>query len=279
MVDFKKRVGKSTTAKTIDPLKLYASLDRASDKGPLRPVQERVLSEWHASRRGERDVILKLHTGQGKTLLGLLMLQSKLNEEASPALYLCPNHFLVGQTVEQARQFGIRCITTEGELPDEFTEGRTILVAVVHKLFNGLTKFGLRAKSLPVGSILLDDSHACIDTIKDQFVITLRHNQPSETNAYSAIVGLFENDLRSQGDGTFEDIRRNDYSAYLPVPYWDWLDKTSEVAGILSRHTNTDAVRFAWPLLKDSLRHTVCLISGAQIVISPHLSPLEQFGS
>src|SRR5258708_4947135 len=166
MVDFKKRVGKSTTAKTIDPVKLYASLDRASDKGPLRLVQERVLSEWHTSRREERDVILKLHTGQGKTLLGLLMLQSKLNEDVGPALYLCPNHFLVSQTVEQARQFGIRCATTDGDLPDEFTEGRTILVAVVHKLFNGLTKFRLGAKSLSVGSVLLDDAHACIDVIK-----------------------------------------------------------------------------------------------------------------
>src|SRR6266581_8546038 len=128
MVDFKKRVGKSTTAKTIDPLKLYASLDRASDKGPLRPVQERVLSEWHASRRDERDVILKLHTGQGKTLLGLLMLRSKLNEGIAPALYLCPNHFLVNQTLEQAEQFGVQCVTAEDELPDEFTEGRAILV-------------------------------------------------------------------------------------------------------------------------------------------------------
>lgn len=279
MVDFIKRIGSKAAAKVVDPIKLYASLDRASDKGPLRPVQVRVLSEWHAARREDRDVILKLHTGQGKTLVGLLMLQSKLNEGVSPALYLCPNHFLVNQTVEQARQFGIRCVTTADELPEEFTEGRAILVTVVHKLFNGLTKFKLGAKSLPVGSVLIDDAHTCIDAIKDQFVITLRHNEPSESNAYSEILGLFENELRSQGDGSFEDIRRNEYSAYLPVPYWDWWDKTSEVAGILSRYANTDAIKFAWPLLKDSLRHTLCLVSGSQVLILPHLPPLEQFGS
>jgi replicative superfamily II helicase len=100
MVDFKKRIGNKTATKVIDPVRLYQSLDRASDKGPLRPVQQKVLSEWHATRRGDRDVILKLHTGQGKTLVGLLMLQSKLNEGVSPALYLCPNNFLVNQTVE-----------------------------------------------------------------------------------------------------------------------------------------------------------------------------------
>ena len=279
MVNFRKRIGNKAAAKVIDPVRLYESLDRASDKGPLRPIQERVLSEWHETRRGDRDVILKLHTGQGKTLVGLLMLQSKLNEGVSPALYLCPRNFLVNQTVEQAQEFGIRCVTTTDELPDEFIEGRAILVTVVHKLFNGLTKFELGAKSLPVGSVLIDDAHACIDEIKDQFVISLHHNQPNESNAYSEIIELFENELRSQGDGSFEDIRRNDYSAYLPVPYWDWWDKTSEVAGILSRHANTDAIKFAWPLLKDSLRHTLCLVSGTQVIIAPYLPPLEQFGS
>lgn len=279
MVDFRKRIGKTSASKVVDPVELYASLDRASDKGPLRAVQERVLRAWHSSRRGDRDVIIKLHTGQGKTLLGLLMLQSKLNQGVQPALYLCPNHFLVKQTVDQARQFGVHCVTAADELPDEFTEGRAILVAVVHKLFNGLTKFKLGAKSLHVGALVLDDVHACIDAIKDQFVITLRHDQPNESTAYSELVGLFENELRSQGEGSFEDIKRNDFNVYLPVPYWDWWDKTSEVAGILSRHATTEAVRFAWPLLKDSLRHTLCLISGTHIVITPYLPPLDHFGS
>ncbi len=279
MVDFKKRIGKKSNAKIVDPYELYGSLDRASDKGRLRPVQEHVLAEWHTSRRKDRDVILKLHTGQGKTLIGLLMLQSKLNEGVGPALYLCPNHFLVNQTVEQARQFGVRCITVEDNLPEEFTEGRAILVTVVHKLFNGLTKFGLNAKSQQVGVILLDDAHACIDAVKEMFVINLRHNKPHESNAYNEILGLFENELRNQGEGSFEDIRRNIYTSYLPVPYWDWWDKSSEIAKILSRHASTDAIKFAWPLLKDSLRHTFCLVSGTQIVIAPYLPPLENFGS
>ena len=160
MVDFKKHLGRKTAAKTLDPLEIYKSLDYASDKSDLRPLQKVVLSEWHSNRRSQRDIILKVHTGQGKTLLGLLMLQSKLNEGKGPALYLCPNHFLVNQTLEQARQFGVHCVDADGGLPDEFLEGRAILVTVVQKLFNGQTKFELGAKSVPVGTILLDDAHA-----------------------------------------------------------------------------------------------------------------------
>lgn len=279
MVDFKKHLGRRMAGKTLDPIEIYKSLDRASDKGDLRPLQKAILTEWHSARRAERDIILKVHTGQGKTLLGLLMLQSKLNEGGGPALYLCPNHFLVNQTLEQARQFGVHCITTDGELPDEFLEGRAIFVTVLHKLFNGQTKFELGTKSVKVGTILLDDAHACMDKIQDQCVITLRHDKPNEATAYSEILSLFENDLRSQGEGSFEDILRHEFNAYLPIPYWAWWDRSSDVAGILSRHAKIEKVHFVWPLLKDSLRHTLCLVSGTQIAITPHISPLHMFGS
>jgi replicative superfamily II helicase len=71
-----------------DPVTLYDTMDRAHDKGPLRPAQQAVLTEWYTSRREQRDVIVKLHTGQGKTLIGLLMLQSRLNDGKGPAVYL-----------------------------------------------------------------------------------------------------------------------------------------------------------------------------------------------
>ena len=73
MVDFKKRLANKKAGKETDPIKLYDTLDRAVDKGPFRPSQSSVLKEWYASHQGTRDVIVKLHTGQGKTLLGLLI--------------------------------------------------------------------------------------------------------------------------------------------------------------------------------------------------------------
>jgi superfamily II DNA or RNA helicase len=63
MVDFKKRLAIKDLPKLLDPIQIYDTLDRASDKGPLRPAQLAVLKEWHENRRTERDVIVKLHTG------------------------------------------------------------------------------------------------------------------------------------------------------------------------------------------------------------------------
>lgn len=107
MVNFKNRLAGKKAEKPTDPVELYETLDRASDKGPLRPAQLAVLNEWFSSYKNSKDTIVKLHTGQGKTLIGLLMLQAQLNAGKGPALYLCPDNFLIAQTCEQAKQFGI----------------------------------------------------------------------------------------------------------------------------------------------------------------------------
>ena len=276
MVDFKKRVsGSSAGVKPIVPAEIYERADRASDTGPLRPAQLAVLDEWHTKRRADRDIIVKMHTGQGKTLIGLLILQSKINEQAQPALYICPNIYLVKQTVAQAKRFGIRCCVADKDLPETFTEGEEILVTTIQKVFNGMTKFGLGQQAQAVGSLVMDDCHACIDVIHQGMKITL----PRTHGAYSALLALFSSDLKEQGMGTHAEIERGEYKPFLPVPYWSWADHQSDIAGILAKHIWTDEIKYAWPLVKDALQHCTCIISGASIEIEPHLPPLDLFGS
>jgi hypothetical protein len=66
VVDFKKRLAGKKAEKPIDPIQLYDTLDRAHDKGPLRPAQTSVLQDWFEHHQATRDVIVKLHTGQGE---------------------------------------------------------------------------------------------------------------------------------------------------------------------------------------------------------------------
>lgn len=275
MVDFKKRLASSTKTKPVNPIELYDTLDRAHDKGPLRPAQEAVLRDWFKKYQSVRDVIVKLHTGQGKTLVGLLMLQSRLNDGKGPVLYLCPDNFLINQTCEQAKQFGIATCTAEGELPEEFLNGSSTLVTSIQKLFNGLTKFGLHNKSIQVDTLLMDDAHACADRIRAACRIRI----PADEHAYSAIKALFNAELEQQGFGTYAEIDAGKRDAFLPVPYWAWGAKESEVAKILATHSNTKCIRFTWPLLKDMLSHCQCIVSGASIEIEPYLAPLSAFGS
>jgi replicative superfamily II helicase len=275
LVDFKKRLVGKQAEKPIDPVKLYETLDRAHDKGPLRPAQLAVLKNWFADYQDTRDVVVKLHTGQGKTLIGLLMLQARLNAGKGPALYLCPDNYLIGQTCDQAKQFGIATCTADPELPDEFINGDRILVASVQKLFNGMTKFGLHQKSVGIETFLMDDAHACADRIREQCRIRI----PSEEPAYNTLRTLFAGELERQGLGTYADICNGKRDALLPIPYWAWAFRETEVAGILAAHADRDSVKFAWPVLKDMLGHCQGIISGTAIEIEPYVAPLSAFGS
>lgn len=275
LVDFKKHLTGSKANKPIDPVKLYDTLDRAHDKGPLRPAQVAVLEQWHGEHQETRDVIIKLHTGQGKTLIGLLMLQSQINAGKGAAIYLCPNNFLIDQTREQAKQFGITTCICEPELPTDFSNGTQILVTSVQKLFNGVTKFGLGRQSVVVSTILMDDAHTCADIVRGACRIRIPFDEP----AYVALRTLFADDLEAQGAGTWADILNNDRNALLPVPYWAWTPRETDIARILSQYRDRDCLKFVWPLIRDILRHCHCVVSGAAIEIEPYIAPLEAFGS
>lgn len=276
MIDFKKKLGVSTIEKKIDPIEIYDSLDRASDKGPLRPAQEAILKNWFENHRTDKDVIIKLHTGQGKTLVGLLMLQAKLNEEKGPALYLCPNKYLVEQTCEQANQFRVKyCrVDKNNQIPQEFWDGKSILITHVQMMFNGLTKFGLRHHSHEVGCIVLDDSHACIDTIQDAFTIKIPRGQ-----AFNELLTLFEPALEGQGEAKLEEIKNEEFDAFLPVPYWAWQDNQKEVIAILVKYKDDKNILFTWSLIKEVIRNCQCIISGTSIEILPYFNPIDLFGS
>jgi replicative superfamily II helicase len=274
MVDFARHVGKTITAKQLEPSKIYDSLDRASDKGPLRPAQAAILSEWHTSHRAAHDLVVKLQTGQGKTLIGLLMLQSKLNEGKGPAVYLCADRFLVQQTIKQAREFGIKNVVDEPD-SEEFLSGQSILINTVDKLFNGLSQFKLRAQSIPVGVVLLDDAHACVDSIRQAFSISL----PKNHDCYAPILDLFTDDLELQGPGTLADIKGGSYEALLPIPYWSWAEKYQDVTTFLAKRKDDNKIKFPWALIKDEIAQCECVISGGGVEIAPRLPLLETFGS
>lgn len=279
MIDFTKRLQSKQTSVKIDPLEIYESLDRTSEKGPLRPAQNAILKDWFNLYKEKKDLIIKLHTGQGKTLIGLLILQSKLNQNAGPAMYVCPNKYLVKQTCEQAKQFGIKyCQIEESSnmLPSDFEDGKSILIVHAQKVFNGKTIFKIGSRAIGVNSVVLDDSHACIDVIKDSFTIKLSKNEPT----YKEVLELFESDLAEQGIALLEEIKNGAFDSFLLVPYWAWQDKLNDITKILALNKDqTNSIKFSWELIKNRIRDCQCIVSGGYIEITPHFNPIELFGS
>lgn len=280
MIDFAKKMKQATVKKNDNPMEIYAGLDRTSSAGPLRASQEMVLSKWYNEKINEKDTIIKLHTGEGKTLIGLLILMTKLNRNEGPCVYVCPNKFLVDQVCKEAMKFGIPICTINenNELPNEFFAGSRVLITHVQKMFNGKTVFGTGNLSEKIGAIVLDDAHACLDAIRDAFVINIKRNREKEL--YEQLLDLFESDLAEQGEGTFWDIKYNqDHENIMLVPYWAWIDKKSQVLEILAKNEDKNCIKFVWPLIKDSIQNCQAYVNGGEIQIMPLVAPINMFGS
>lgn len=210
----------------------------------MRPVQEKILKAWYQDRRDDKDLIIKLHTGMGKTLIGLLILQSKLNNNQGPCMYICPNIYLMDQVCQDAEKFGIKyCKLESGNIiPNEFSSGKSILITYVQKVFNGKSIFGVGNNYRRVGSIILDDSHACIDSINKSFTINIYKKE--NVKLYNKIIELFEDDLQEQGEGTLLDIKNEEYNEILPVPYWAWEKRKSNILNLLSENRHINDIEF-----------------------------------
>lgn len=277
MVDLSERLSKKKLQKIINPLDIYDSLDRKASKGELRQVQKTILEKWFNHRKDDKDLIIKLSTGRGKTLIGLLILQSKINNGEGPCLYLCPNNYLVEQTTIEAKNFGIDFCTADDDIPLDFENGKKILITNANKLFNAKTHFGLNSHSIPVNTIILDDSHACLDVIQACFSITIKRKDYE--SLYNYILNIFEKDLILQGQGTLAEIKNGNSESYLPVPYWSWIDHVNDIINSLSKYSTENFLKFTWDLINDKFENCACFISGDRIEISPYILPIEQFGS
>lgn len=279
MIDFTKRLNKGAIERKINPIEIYDTVDRKSVTGPLRPAQKTILESWYRTDKDKKDLIVKLHTGEGKTLIGLLILQSRLNSNNGPCLYVCPNKYLVHQVCEEAEKFGISYCEMEdgGEIPNEFLSGEKILITHAHKLFNGMSVFGIGNTYIELGTVILDDSHACIDVIKNAFTITIKKTK--NESLYNNLVSLFEEDLRDQGEGSFIDIQTGNYDTLMAIPYWSWFDKKTEVLKMLAANLGDNQVKFAWPLLKDSIENYGCYVTSSKIEISSDNPNVKMFAT
>jgi replicative superfamily II helicase len=271
MVDFKKLRESKAKPRPINPRDIFNALPKPPGINDLYASQAEVLDIWF-ERRNEKDVVVKLHTGGGKTLVGLLMAQSVMNEHGEPVVYLAPTNQLVGQVLAMSREYGIPALPyTKGQvLPGEFYDGKSVLVGAYETLFNGHSKFGVRGSGQPVvsvGAIILDDAHVALSSVRDAFSLTI--SLKNHKGIYSDLAGRFRTAFREIGrSGTFADITRGKEYGVIEVPSWAWQRKLGEVQEYLSGEVE-DINPFIWPFLRDNLAVCYCLFSRTAVTITP----------
>jgi tetratricopeptide (TPR) repeat protein len=274
-IDFNKLSQGSPADRATEPRRIFAALPAKDTKyGYPRDVQSEVWDQWHA-RRNEPDLVIKMNTGGGKTVVGLLLLKSSLNEGVGPAAYIVPDNYLAEQVRKEAAALGI-AITSDPKSP-QFLSGKAILVANVYKLVNGLSVFGTSAsqRRIDIGTLLIDDAHACISTVEDQFTL----NIDSSHEAYDPLLELFSAELSHQSKPGYLDIKHGDPSAVLQIPFWAWADRQDRVLSVLHPHREDEGFLFVWPLISESLPICRAAISSNGIQIAPPCPPIDRIPS
>jgi replicative superfamily II helicase len=268
MVDFSKLRTNTKKPKPIDPTEIFRRLPKPPGINDLYTSQAEVFKHWF-ERRNDHDVVVKLHTGGGKTLVGLLMAQSSLNETGEPVLYLAPTTQLVNQTLEKAKAYGIRAVpyVPGTALDEEFTNGGAIMVATYAALFNGRSKFGLRGgRPLKVSTVVLDDAHAAFSVVRDAFTLVV--DAKKEGELYEGLTDLFRLSFKDIGKlGSFDDVVSGVDFGVLEAPYWAWREKLEAVRELLKSHASS--FEMVWPFLRDNLHLCHALISRSAFTITP----------
>ena len=270
MVDFKK-LRESKNKKTVtDPIEIFRRLPKPPEITDLYTSQAQVLEDWY-KRRNERDIVIKLHTGGGKTLVGLLIAQSVLNEIHEPVLYLSPTVQLVEQSLKKANEYGIPAATYQKgkNFPDDFLTGKSVLICTYQALFNGMSRFGApgsRRDVLNAGAIILDDAHVSFNSIRESFSLRIERNDESDN--YETLTNIFRNDFKELGKlGTFDDLVSGADFNTLEIPYWSWKNKSDRVSEYIRERS--DEFPFVWPLIRDSIDYCHALISKHSFVVTP----------
>ncbi|WEK03896.1 MAG: helicase C-terminal domain-containing protein [Candidatus Devosia phytovorans] len=262
--------GKGPGNANTEPRKIFPTLIRHPRFKFLSYNQGEVLDSWHI-KRTRSDNTIKMNTGSGKMLVGLVALQSSLNEGVGPALYLAPDNYLVGQVLEEAKALGISA--TDDPRSADYLAGRSIAVANIDRLVNGRSIFGVGSDGvqIPVGTVVIDDAHACLSSVASQFTIRLAADHP----AYDKLLDLFEDSLRQQSLVGYVEVKNEDPNSLLPVPFWAWQDKQDQVLALLHPHRDGDQLRFSWPLLKEVMSQCQCVFGAGGVEIAPKCLPID----
>ncbi|MFA3776817.1 DEAD/DEAH box helicase family protein [Bacillus safensis] len=276
MLDFNKLLNDTLQSAINNPIEIFDLLPSKNEKyeGLLRHAQNEVLNKWYEKHYDDTNTIIKMNTGSGKTVIGLLILQSLLNDGKGPAVYIVPDNYLIEQIIREAHDLGIK--VTKDPKDIDFETGDAILVINIHRILNGRSTFGVNEIQKHIGCLVVDDAHACIKIAKSQFAISIPRKNP----LYQNLLEVFNDSIKHQNESKLLELTDGDKGVQQLIPFWEWQSKVSTVRRLLHNQRNNKeeynkSLFYNWALLKDNLELADCIFSSEEIIINLDFIPME----
>ncbi len=271
--NFSKLKPQAKEQRLLDPIAIFRRL-RVTDPSinDLWLAQGDALREWD-HQRSQTDVSISLNTGAGKTLVGLLIGQSLVNEFRSLVLYACSSIQLVEQTAKKAEGYGLPITTyVRGNFSiDLATKGDAVCLTTYQALFNGKSIFANR----DMAGIVFDDAHAAEHLLRDHF--SLRISKAEFERAYAFITAEFTEYFHSVGlASSFDEVVAGTGNRLFLAPPFEVRKSHEAIVKCLRESavlTDTSTM-FAWQHLKDHIDLCAFVISASEITITPPFVPV-----
>lgn len=274
-LDFSKMKAPQKTARPIDPIELFQKLKVVDQNiNDLWLAQGDALREWHKNRN-KSDVAVVLNTGAGKTLVGLLIAQSLVNETQGHVVYVCSSIQLIEQTAEKADGYGLDVTTYyRGSYNNDlFSLGKAPCITTYQALFNGKSIFFHQ----DCAAIVFDDAHTADNLLRDHF--SLRLDRASFPAAYAEILALFRNYHHTVGmASSYNELKDNSNGLrILLIPPFEVQKQFGELVRILTSerlHENENTT-FTWEFLRDRIDLCCVLMTASAITFTPPFVPVR----
>lgn len=275
IMDFSKLKRPSGNIKPLNPVEIFERLPNLpSTPNDLWRGQTEALEEWHKKRK-ESDILIALNTGAGKTLVGLLIAQSLVNEGIQNVIYLCGTIDLVNQTKKETEKLGIACTLRINQDFDNnlFETGKAFCITTYASMFNGFS--ALQRKHFP-GAVIFDDAHVAERVIRDSF--TLKITKSKHPKLFQTITSLFRPHFDELGrQNTFNQIITGNNPGFSMIAMPSGVLKRAERFNTLlidGNIVNDNELKYPYNHLKDNLAHCAVVFSDACIEISPPFLPI-----
>lgn len=278
MIDFNKLARPKGNVAPIHPIEIFAKTPNLKDApNDLWKGQAEALEKWHANRNVADNAIL-LNTGAGKSIVGVLVAQSLVNEQIGPIVFVCSTIDLVHQTARECERLGLSYTTrVQGAFSNDlFETGKAFCITTYQALFTANSTFQ-KAKE-PAG-LVFDDAHVAERMIRDAFTLTvMKEDFPDLFNKIIDMVRPEFDNIGKNGHLSYilEQLGQQSVTMCPPATAYKCREQLIEAIKSVDNFRDTDLF---FPALRlwEHIGNCAILVSANAIEITPPFIPTGAF--
>jgi hypothetical protein len=271
------RTSKRSAPAAPDPISLFHDLRATRKVEGLLSQQADILRAYTRTAADSENVAIRLPTGSGKTLVGLLLAEWWRRRANFRTLYLCPTKQLVNQVVEQATsKYGMTPLAFSGPSAEFLASAKaayrgadSVAVSTYSHVFNANPFFS------DAQIIIADDAHAAENYVAKMW--SLNVTRQSNSDLYDSLIDILKpvlspsdlGTIKSDNPGVFERL----WVEKLPTPRVH--EMLAEVTNLLA-NVQDSKIMFSWNAIREHLTACHFYVSYDAVLIRPLYPPTMQ---